>query len=1169
METFEKSLFGTLAVSKQFLTRQQLDEALAAQAAAVSKGGRPPRLGEILVSRGFLTDEQLRSLLSIKTGGGGSLFGEIAESWGLCSGAQIDAALALQIEYRLQRRRPPRIGEILLTRNALKTHQIHSVLKAQGKQVVQCPGCSTSYNALHVKEGSTVLCPRCNNTFTPIPPPTESVVDGEPIVDVRSDATAFLPAVGDDTEDTTSLNAVVLPELTAPQYKIESRLGVDASGLLYKAHDTARQKPVTLRVIAEDPKGDAGLEAWRQAAVAANELSHPGLQRVLHADFDKGRLVVASEYYQGQSLRKILQRGGKLEVGTALDLLIQTAEALSFGLSKEVVHGDLRPNRVIVDESNRVHVSGLGMPKRIHDDLKLLTRNSGAAPLYASPEVLRNAQAVSAQSDVYSLAAIGYHLVTGRAPQIASLTHRGQLRSAPPKCKAPNSINPHIPPYVSRLLLKGLSRNPDDRYPSAREFLEDLKTAREALKNNLKDVPGVAPAFTRPGGTRGRSRVGTGVRGRRHKTAWRSQGGARLTLSDPPPPAPVAPASDAACEARRAAANCPSPAESGWTSAHTVATVSVALLLLAASIVLLRPARAERTDRANAGSTAQDDDTNSNHDIGWILKRDLEDSVITYKRQNPKDYNGIRYRADQFIRQHAEKHPDAEAVRTARSIRLSEARKGAADTRRALQKTIHDLLQQDRFEDALNEVSRWGAYWGKEAVGLEEQAFRNYIRGEQKSHASAWLDQGRAQRDGGSWEKARETFAKVEADFGTEYAEQARREKALTDQAEERAKADKQDAATRGVVARVQSQREAAAPVLLRKLVSDLHAPIGALNFKEAWRIVADAEPGLTRTSKALDYQNIRTTISRIEGLRDRTIKAAVAGDLRDFTLQVNDWSGQIVDGSSNGFKVKSGDVEAEATWASLKPETVVRLFERCTDDTSASEVLDLALFHLHRGDLESAQGRLEQAECLGAMVDHQRDLIPLVDWVARVNEAQIPVAERNRHLNELAATKSALRGMEWDISRGKWEVNPDLSFVGTPDAGMTLMSLRRNLKNFERIEVEVRGDGDAVGFSFGTGKRFLSRPIYVWQKLSLHNLPGNRLELRVDGEPRDSLEAVKAVNLEFPTDLYLRGLGQRIEFRNFAIDGKIIRPSLGPAPKPAPATPSAGAEAGNGLSGL
>jgi hypothetical protein len=98
---------------------------------------------------------------------------------------------------------------------------------------------------------------------------------------------------------------------------------------------------------------------------------------------------------------------------------------------------------------------------------------------------------------------------------------------------------------------------------------------------------------------------------------------------------------------------------------------------------------------------------------------------------------------------------------------------------------------------------------------------------------------------------------------------------------------------------------------------------------------------------------------------------------------------------------------------------------------------------------------------------------------------------------------------------------------------------------------VEFRGEGDAAGFSFGNGQRFLVRPTPAWQKLSLEVVQGEKLELRVEGEARASLEASKDVTADqLPDYVFLRGQGTRIEFRNFAVDGKLVLPPGAVAPK-------------------
>jgi serine/threonine-protein kinase len=1167
MEPFERALFGSLAVTRRLLRHEQLEEALKEQAEAAKQGRRPPLLGEILVAKGYLTVEQIRSLLSGQGGKGQGLFGEIAVEWKLCPEEEVDAALAQQLEYRLQRRRPPRLGWLLVGRGALKPHQVHSILKTQGKMILQCPGCQTRYNALHVRAGAKISCPRCNTEFVPVRPATESTPDGEAVIDVRSDVTAFLPAVQTEEEKKrVSVRFLPPPDVTLAPYRLEARIGADGSGVLYRAVDPATQAFATVRLIsAEAARGGQDFEVWRQAGAAAALLDHPNLQRVLAARLEAGRLFVVSEFHEGQSLRQLLQSAGKLAVPDALSVLTQCAEALAHGLSKQLLHGDLRPSHVIVSAGNAVHVSGLGMPKRILANLRLLVGHS-AVPLYAAPEVLRDPDGVDARSDVYSLCALGYHMVTGRAPQIASLSHRGHLHSAPPTLLPPHAINPLMPTHLSRLLLKGLARHPGSRYASAVELLADLRTCQNGWRDGVQDIPAIAPEFDRgvprharsrlegapsaspPGGPRHRPR-------RRDHTEWLGREGYRLALASPPPSAlgEAQPPGEAPRETAGPAPRSAAPIEQESRKALLVAAavLVVGSVIVAVAWSQYRPPRAPVRGKDREAAAETEPRAPGVRPEALPVARELAESVTAYRLEHPKDHAEILRRLDRFLELNSAKYADTEAVRTAQAWRREHAQAGAAQARPALHGEVLKLLQEDRFGEALQQVAAWRARWGEEAAGLQAQVLQEQIRAEERAHAEAWLAQGRAKREEGDWAGARECFQRVREHLATEFAEQARREEALTVGAEERSKADQAAAAAQKKAAETAAPREAAAPVLLRKLLNDLQEPVTRFDFPAAWRVVAQAEPALAGTSQALAYQSVRAVLQRLEGLVDRVNVAARGGQLGDFKLRVKDRDSVIVEANRQGPMVAFGAVQARVAWSSLDPASLSEIFQRSTNMQRADEVLDLALLQLFFGRLAESQQLLKHTEELGGTVSRFRELAAELERAASSPAAKASPAEKGKALEEEAAVRQALKGTGWDISRGQWTVNPDGSLVGTPEPGMNLVSVRRELRRFRRVEVEFRGEGDAAGFSFGKAQRFMVRPSLTWQRLSLEVVQAEKLELRVDGEARASLEASKDVTADqLPDYVYLRGLGPRIEFRNFAVDGKLVLPPGVPEPK-------------------
>lgn len=1106
MSPQDQSLVGSLALTYRYLHREQLEDALREQAEISAQGRRAPRLGEILVSKGYLTNEQLRSVLKGQKGKGSGLFGEIAENWALCSGEHIDAALAEQIEYRMQHRRPRRLGEILVARGAITVHQVHRVLAAQGKQIVDCPGCHTAYNALHLQRNASIVCPRCNTVFTPQPPPTESTANNEAIHDVHSDATALLPAYkegGPDNE--TGQYVPTHPDIESTPYRLITRIGSDASGFIYKAVNSQTERNVALRVVSEVASED-GPDAWLQAATTASSLDHPHLQRVLDARLQQGRVLIASEYHEGQSLRHLLQSGGKLGVTEVLETMIQCAEALSYGLSRRLIHGDLRPSYILSGPSNRARIAGLGLPKRPLTNLKLITGSCGAAPLYAAPEVLRDISEASESSDVYSLCAIGYHLVTGRAPHIASMTHTGHLRSAPPKIMAPRQINPLLPTYLSRLLMKGLSRHPEDRYPSALELLHDLQTCLSAFANHLPDVPAVAPPSSgvRSRVARPHAQPVVHRRGKRRQTAWSSRL-ARLTLSDPPQQSatPAAGIPGPLPVRNTVAAGKPaSVVDHPWAlTGIVVALLAVAFAVLATAVRDNRPTHVPPPPGPSApapASTSTAPHTTATEPRASIaeMERALKD-LHAYQTAHPERHDELLNRAEQFLKRYGTPHAGTAAVNEVQDLR-----------RLLLQVKSPGTPAESRPATA--------------AVPAED---RNKPTAGGADSAAAT----RTPEPGTTDPKLNPTGTTSTPDATKVSATEAE--------------------------ALALAQREATAQVLIRKLAAGLMEPVSRLDLRTAREALAAQASTLAGTPQAAQLTQLRQSLVRIERLVDRAAVAAKDGVLKGTNIQVRTVRGDIMDGSATGLVLQSGVVRATVEWAWLEPAALCDLLKRCTNAQNAEELADFGLFHLYLGNVVQANELFSAAEKRGGDVKGPREVAALIERVMAAGTTEETPEERQALLDRELASKKALVALGWEISRGNWSVSTSGILTGTPLPGMTLVSLRRDIAEFRSLEVECRGEGEVAGFSFGRDSRYLARPTPVWQRLSLHVLEQGQLEFRVDGEPRKSLEPAEQNEAALPEGLYLRGMGTKIEFRDFKIDGKPVnpQPNVAPSVKPAP----------------
>ena len=494
----QDSLFGTLAVRFHFVLPQQVDEAIDLQQSCLDAGQPVPRLGEILAQRGYMTDDQVRAVLKGQSTKGNSRFGEVAVAFQFCPEAEVDAALEVQRQIKACGGHQ-RLGEILVARGKLRPHQVLAVLKSQGKAIVACPSCKARLNVSGFRSGTPVSCPRCKKIFVPGGSSEHPAVSDEPFAEtenLRADMSMMLPAVGLPSDGSARSGSTNPGQTVAGQYQLGPVIGTDASGVLYKAFQPKTGVHVALRMLSSHAlSGADALERWHSAGEAASELSHPNLQSIVSMNVEGGMAFLVMEYIEGESLRVSMKRRGKFAALEAVDILIQMGEALSYGHAHSLLHGDLRPAHVLIGMDGIVRISGLAIPKNVTSNLRQVAGKLGeeALPLYTPPEIMIEADSADERSDLYSLGAIGYHMLTGRPPHEGSDVMQLGLKIASDALTPPHELESKIQPYISRLICKCLELDPDARYDSAQALLIDLRLARQGLLSGAADVPAIAP----------------------------------------------------------------------------------------------------------------------------------------------------------------------------------------------------------------------------------------------------------------------------------------------------------------------------------------------------------------------------------------------------------------------------------------------------------------------------------------------------------------------------------------------------------------------------------------------------------------------------------------------------------------------------------------------------
>jgi WD40 repeat protein len=294
------------------------------------------------------------------------------------------------------------------------------------------------------------------------------------------------------TRDTAS--TVTIVTLLGGRYQLQGLLGRGGMGEVYRAVDTASGQDVAVKILPADA-GRQHADRLRREASVVSQLDDPHIVAVLDSGSDDGRLYVAMRLVEGADLRRVLA-GGPLTPARTVRILTRVAMALDAAHAGGVVHRDVKPANILIDEDGDAYLTDFGIARPLDPEATRMTVTGGYVGSldYIAPEQLRGLD-VTGTADVYSLACVLYECLSGRVPfpgadPAAKLA--AQLNSVPP---APSVFNPHVPPTLDLVVATGMDKDPRRRFATAGQ----LMTAVEATLVADRPAPVLAGHPDLPG----------------------------------------------------------------------------------------------------------------------------------------------------------------------------------------------------------------------------------------------------------------------------------------------------------------------------------------------------------------------------------------------------------------------------------------------------------------------------------------------------------------------------------------------------------------------------------------------------------------------------------------------------------------------------------------------
>jgi predicted Ser/Thr protein kinase len=289
------------------------------------------------------------------------------------------------------------------------------------------------------------------------------------------------------------------PPKTIGRYEVVRELGRGMMGVVYEARDPVLGRTLALKTIqlafAVLPQE---LESYQKRflaeAAAAARLQHPGIVVVYDIGKDPGTggLYIALEFLRGQTLDKLVREGQPLDWRKALRIARSVAEALDHAHSHSIIHRDIKPANIMVLESGEPKIMDFGIAKLPASQLTATGQVFGS-PAYMSPERARE-EAVDARSDVFSLGAVLYEMLTGCRAFPGQGVAQILAKVAHEQPTPPSQIVPDLPEGIDQVVALTLAKKPSDRYASGRALAEDLQDLLEGQP--ARHVRAAQPART-------------------------------------------------------------------------------------------------------------------------------------------------------------------------------------------------------------------------------------------------------------------------------------------------------------------------------------------------------------------------------------------------------------------------------------------------------------------------------------------------------------------------------------------------------------------------------------------------------------------------------------------------------------------------------------------------
>lgn len=419
------------------------------------------------------------------------LFGHLAIQLGYVTRQQLEECLGEQ--QKIAPGQTTRLGQIMLRRRFLTTEQFLEILRQQERYFIRCALCSTKHFAGDVHD---LRCTKCGGqlpkpslidemkkTPFPVPRATPTPTPRPIIPPSASPLAAATPTIRQETPR---------PERLFGKYRLLDQISRGRRGSLWRAQDVNLNRKVALKMLRpQDVTEEGQVARFLKEARTAARLSHPNIVTIHEVGTINDTHYFTMEYVENTSMEKLLAQK-KLTREQILQAMEKVARAVDYAHAQGVIHRNLKPNNILLDDRLEPHVTDFGMVTG-KDAGGWLDSNKSAleAPYYLSPEQITGQGEVDRAGDLFSLGAVFYQALTGQVPFSGDSAKEIAQKIAKEEPRRPRAIDPTLPQELENIAMKALEKDPKQRYQTARELADEVKRFIEGQPIQARKVSSI------------------------------------------------------------------------------------------------------------------------------------------------------------------------------------------------------------------------------------------------------------------------------------------------------------------------------------------------------------------------------------------------------------------------------------------------------------------------------------------------------------------------------------------------------------------------------------------------------------------------------------------------------------------------------------------------------